>query len=1411
MLTSFFLLVFQGISGGVSGYITNKYAVDMLFKEYTPLKLGGVIKKKKEKFIEEMSELVERDVINSQTLKSQILNKNFNVYAEQIAQTVFQNGLKDNLGSIKIGEVSDFDSTVTKTEIFARKELDSIVPELVKDITANIEIDDIITDTQLSKIARVAYELLAAELEKDTSVSEFIYNIYKENSEITLSNIFSDDIQKKLSENIVKEVSLIMEENMLQNEEQFKLFLDKLLSVSNINLTLVKLQGLIGDYELNQIFNNSDKEEFTLNLFNKINGFINSENGKELVEKLVNDIFLIGKDMHFTIYEILPPEMEESLTEFIRVIIPRIMPYISEWISSNKDNFDEMIEEAIDEAIDDVDESIKKLIISKVRSALMGDVSSKNNIVNKVIDYINNSFDDESYNKLSDSIITYLKNTKIKDMLIILENKNLFNSSKLVEFIIKEFGLHGKKLINTAIKSQFSKKINKLINLDLVKLFSEKLKPIFYKKIFNNRNSIQKKLNELLANFINLKSHEIFNKKLNKLISEDKVQSLSNNIGKVSAEFLKKNNLINETKIKNYMLSEIKNINLQSIVKAYEVDISRFIVDNSIELYRKTVDNYKDCEVKEFIDKNFNEKQLSNIIINKGYPLIVDKLPSLIDGRIKLFVKNSLNKYNEDEICDIVQDFMGNQLKPLSVFGAFLGVIVGVLWQLIYPISTLGNFGFPSSLIDGVVSCGLMAFIGIITNVVALWMIFHPYKENKIASKIPFIKKFAMGYIPAHQKEFALAMAKLIDEQLLNKKEINKAFNLQKHNFQASLTSLVQNNNYQMLLNFTKDKKNAIANYAYGKILKYFDKNSSLSKSISKLLGNIKVSRILKEEHISNISDKLIASIAKLKDYLTTIVENKISSNNKLKDILPKSVVGQIDQYIKSETGKLIEDRIKITEDLSFVRKFIYEQYKDSYDRTITKSFEEILDKGLLENFKNNISEKSCNYIINDLRIQVNNSLRQFLSSGLDENNDIGSMLNGQIKVFVDTNLYSLTNIATKKILNYLQKHQDGIAIEVQQTIKDGLNFFEKIAYASFGGDEIAGRVVEIILNKKLPLMLSSEAEKIVDVAKITLDNSIYPIKISNLKVKIGEFNTEILVDNIFDKLNANTRSKEYIGSGVDLILNSIMRTPIIEYLELCNLSNLEQVYNKFNNEFRIIEDDAYNNIKNNSTELSEYLGEYLNNQLIIRLFNADNSKIFKDITHIDIEKSVDNIINLVSSSEETNKSLNIFMKNFYCNTISKLSVEKFIDMNVLNNSIGNIAKNIFENKQFNEKNVLLIEKAINNAIDNKFDFISDETKAYLTNKTIEIGLHSVSEHIVPMLQEVDLREITIRQMDLLNPKEIDILFNSFAGDLFYKLKLYGVFGFVFGINVWLSIILWMLDWRYSKTSKKDIEMLHNS
>ena len=113
-----------------------------------------------------------------------------------------------------------------------------------------------------------------------------------------------------------------------------------------------------------------------------------------------------------------------------------------------------------------------------------------------------------------------------------LEKQNLFNSEKLAELIIKEFGLHGEKLLGTIIKSQFSKKIHKVFKFDLVKLFHEKLKPLLYENIFKNKDKLSGKINNLTREFISSKSNEIFNKKLSQLFTNDQVSNFSNNFAK---------------------------------------------------------------------------------------------------------------------------------------------------------------------------------------------------------------------------------------------------------------------------------------------------------------------------------------------------------------------------------------------------------------------------------------------------------------------------------------------------------------------------------------------------------------------------------------------------------------------------------------------------------------------------------------------------------------------------------------------------------------------------------------------------------------------------------------------------------------------------------------------------------------
>lgn len=1409
MWKSFLLLIFQGISGGVAGYITNKYAVNMLFKEYTPLKLGGVIKKKKEKFIDEISDLVERDIINSETLKAEIANKNFDDYIEKIAGNFFEKGLVESLGKTKLKEIADFSISAEKSEGFARENLNKVVPQLLESVFLNVKLEDILTESQISKIVNSGYDLLAHELENNKSLETLILNLYEENSNITISRILSEEVKQKFINNITDRISEIIKEEILADEEGLKLFLDKILSVINIDVTLMKLQGLVGDYEINQFITSSEEEEFTAKLFDKVNEFINSEKGKELIIKLSEEILLIGKNIDFTIYEILPPEMEKSLTNFIETAIPRVMPYVSEWISGNKENFDEMIEASIDEAISDMDDNIKKLVISKVRSALIGDISSKNNVVNKIISYLNDSFDEESYGKIANSIIEYLKSKKIKDIIALLENRNLINSDKLAELVIKEFGLHGKELLEAILKKQFSKKIHKIFNLDFVELFNKKLKPILYNKIFDNKDKFEERINTFIKDFINLKGNEVFNNKLSELFAKEQVHSFSNIFAKFTNKLLTSNSSLYKARIRDFLDKQIKSINLSNTLENYKVDISEYIVNNSMILYKENVDKYKEYELKELAGTYFSKDTLAKLLINKGYPKLVEKLPSILDGNIKKFARNNLRKYNEDEICDIVQSFMGDQLKPLSVFGAILGVVVGVGYQLVYP-NSIGGYGFPGGVLDTIMSCGIMAFIGYITNVVALWMIFHPYKENKIVAKIPFFKKFALGYIPAHKNEFASGMAKLIDDELLNKEEINRVFKLKNNNMKSVLMMLVTNDDYQLLVNLLRDKKQATAKYVYERILKYCTKDSCLSERISNSILNGKLDKFIKKDSILAFIPNLISKLDNIKVSLVSHINMKLSDKNKVHDILPIGVYAGIEKYICIQINTLMDEKFEQLKNIDFVSKFVKEYYEE-YDLLIKKSAKEIFSEEILDDIKNNIQTKIEGYCSSNLKADVSGFIKQFLKSGLDENNTIGSMFNGKIKRIIDENLYSLTTKTTNKLISYVQQNEYEIASGVQEAIQNELNFFEKIAYGAFGGDEIAARAVSIMLKEKLPVMIKAESDKLVEVAQNTLNNSIYPMKTSSLKIKADEINTAMLFDNAFDQFSSNVVVTKDISKAGEFILTSLFAVPIVEYLELCKLNNLELVHKKFYNEINIIKEDISSSIKFNNSKLSENISSFINDKITKIFFDSYNSKIFEGIASIDIEKTLNNISIIVSSSEAVKNNLSIFLEKAYDNKLSNMEFKEILDEKILVNDFDKIIKGLFEEDFFKENNIKLIEEVIQKSVDRNFDFIEQDTKDYLTDKTIQAGLYSISDYIIPILQEVNLKNITNKQIELLNPKEIDILFKSFAGDFFKKLEIYGVWGFVFGINAGLSLILWALDYRYSKiSSKKDLTTLED-
>ena len=155
---------------------------------------------------------------------------------------------------------------------------------------------------------------------------------------------------------------------------------------------------------------------------------------------------------------------------------------------------------------------------------------------------------------------------------------------------------------------------------------------------------------------------------------------------------------------------------------------------------------------------------------------------------------------------------------------------------------------------------------------------------------------------------------------------------------------------------------------------------------------------------------------------------------------------------------------------------------------------------------------------------------------------------------------------------------------------------------------------------------------------------------------------------------------------------------------------------------------------------------------------------------------------------------------------ISEAKQKLLFDKNIIVEYLDKILSSLLENKDFNDKNKIIVEFVLDKFLENKFEFISEESKSYVLEKLINCMLDTTEKNIIPILRSLDLKDITLEEVDEMHPKEIHELFKSFAGDFFIKLYIYGGFGLIFGVNVYFSIILFIIDIIYTKQIDLKVE-----
>lgn len=1330
-------LLLQSICGGASGYVTNKYAVNMLFKEYTPLKIGGAIRKNKAKFIEEISDLVERDIINGKTVKDKIQSDEFKQSIKVLVDDFFDLKAESEFDDVQLNEIPGYDNTREGVINGFNNTLNKYYDDFFENLSSQINVNEVINDKVIDSLCEKIYEKIEFFINDNLKVNEALNCVYEDVAQMKLKHLINSKDKENIRISVNNIISSVIDEYINNN---LKEILDLFKSKDILQGAIEKLKNK----NLSEIIDKNDINEFVKNVINLLNDSEMQQGVNNSLQALLNNIM----QLDVSVDDIINEEVYNKILYVMEDKIKNVSPYFSEFAYDNNEKINALIETSVSEAMESYDINIRNLVISKVRNIIGSSNNNENIIIEKIKNYIENIKLNKNEEKIKNDLKESLKKIKIRNVFSTMDSDEI---SRIV------FNDKNREIIVDLICNlKISDYLEKFDFEFLYDKFEEVIKIILLKEKDRLSLLIKKYTDNMIFNLFekNIKALNVFNNK------EDFKQVLSKEY-KDNKEIV-----INEL---SYKISEIiKNVKLVEIFKNYETKdkLIKYALNN-IEDYIEKNENIK---MKVAISKLFKIKGIKEYAYKEFYNYINNNINSILKGKIKKTVYDNLITFDEDEICSLAQKFMGNELRPLSIFGGILGFIAGFIFGIFN--RNIGLTGFYSTPVATIFSCVLMGFIGVITNIIALKMLFYPYKRNEFLAKIPFLKRFSLGYIPAHRESLASSIGNVIENELLSEEVVTKLFKCQKEIISAKIINSLDENNYSDIVKYVENNRDKISFEVYKKIINYLKDSKTIENKMFNSVKDYKLYNFIKSEEFNYfINDN--------KDIYNTaqdVIEKKVKENiGNVKDKITIKAKEAVNVYFEEQNELFNNEKIKqlILNGNEFYSKLI----NSSINQIMKKNHSSLLENMCAQQCYNMVSQKTDSILIF--------ALNSYLKSEFETDKNIGEIFNGNVQKAYINNSEEVCSQVCKAIIQYLKNNRLEITELLKNVISDNLNFLEKAMFAMAGGNKIVERCADILIDKNIPMFLRDEHDNISPRIAKFMNDEIFNMNVSELNISSSDFKISSVCTILSDYLRNDCEYNENIYKLCQNVFKYLLNADITVLINNMQIDDVSSFYLKYENIFNYIISALNVKAEENKENIKNYVFEEIHK-------NTENNE-FSFLSQIDYKYISTSLLNKIIENVYICDNKHIIVKEFY-NEVSGIKVDSIVSQEYIKITVENLVRSIIENNDFNNKNVCIISKVIKDYADDEFKVLDINSKSYVMSCIIDSAVNCTILHMNTILKAASVKDVAVTQISSMDSKEIHMLFNSFCDDYFKKLYMYGSFGAVFGINIYAALILFAAD-----------------
>ena len=189
----FFQLMLGAFLGAAAGYYTNTIALKKLFSN------NGIIAREKDRFIDEISIMISKKIINYDSIYKEIIKDKFQKNIKE-----FFKKIKNQLISktnIKIKNVTGFNESKYNIINWIKTDANENITTILNELSKNIKLEQIIDESQFRHIIKSITDSFISYDKNNHFISNTVNKIYKNNDEKY------KDILKEIADNIINNLS----------------------------------------------------------------------------------------------------------------------------------------------------------------------------------------------------------------------------------------------------------------------------------------------------------------------------------------------------------------------------------------------------------------------------------------------------------------------------------------------------------------------------------------------------------------------------------------------------------------------------------------------------------------------------------------------------------------------------------------------------------------------------------------------------------------------------------------------------------------------------------------------------------------------------------------------------------------------------------------------------------------------------------------------------------------------------------------------------------------------------------------------------------------------------------------------------------------------------------------------------